>query len=58
MRTHGGYNRDNLEDWLNMFQLIKNKSNDKYDKVLKFIEISNFVTKKGEIQRCYVIQKY
>ncbi len=49
MRTHGGYNRDNLQDWLNMFWLIKNKSNDRYDKVLRFIEISNFVTKNSEI---------
>lgn len=40
MRAHGGYNRDNLQDWLNLFWLITNKPNDKYDKALKFIELA------------------
>ena len=40
MRAHGGFNRDNLQDWLNLFWFITNKPNDRYDKVLKFIELA------------------
>ena len=40
MRARGGYDRDNLQDWLNLFWFITNKPNDRYDKVLKFIELA------------------
>lgn len=37
MREHGGYDRDNLQDWMNLFWYITNGPKDRYDKVLKFI---------------------
>lgn len=40
MREHGSYNRDNLQDWMNLLWFILNKPNDKYAKVLKFIELA------------------
>lgn len=40
IRAHGGYNRDNLQDWANLFWFITNKPRDRYDKVLKFIELA------------------
>lgn len=39
-KSHGSYNRDNLQDWLNLFWFIMNEPNDKYDKVLKFIQLA------------------
>lgn len=38
MMAHGGYNRSNIQDWLNLFWFIMNGSKDKYDKVKIFIE--------------------
>ena len=40
MRQHGSYNRDNLQDWMNLLWLILNEPYDKYTKVLKFIELA------------------
>lgn len=40
MKQHGSYNRDNLQDWMNLLWFILNKPNDKYAKVLKFIELA------------------
>ncbi len=40
MRAHGGYNRENLQDWLNLFWFISNEPKDKYEKVLKFIQLA------------------
>ena len=40
MRQHDSYNRDNLQDWMNLLYFILNKPNDKYEKVLRFIELS------------------
>lgn len=40
MRMHGSYDRDNLQDWMNLFYFIMNKPYDKYDKVLNFIELA------------------
>lgn len=37
MREHGGYDREYLQDWMNLFWFIMNEPKDKYDKVLKFI---------------------
>lgn len=40
MRQHGSYNRDNLQDWMNLLRFILNEPYDKYAKVLKFIELA------------------
>lgn len=39
-RDHGGYSREDLQDWLNLLWFILSKPYDKYDKVLKFIEMA------------------
>lgn len=39
-RDHGGYSREDLQDWLNLLWFIFSKPYDKYDKVLKFIEMA------------------
>ena len=40
LRAHGGFDRDNLQDWLNLFWFIHNGPNDRYDKVLYFIQLA------------------
>lgn len=40
MRTHGGYNRDNLQDWMNLIWFILSKPKNRYEKIDKFIELS------------------
>lgn len=40
MKQHGSYNRDNLQDWMNLLWFILNDPSNKYAKVLKFIEIA------------------
>lgn len=40
IRNHGAYDREHLQDWLNLFWFIMNEPKDKYDKVLKFIEMA------------------
>ena len=40
IRQHGSYDRDNLQNWMNLFYFIVNDPKDKYDKVLKFIELA------------------
>lgn len=40
IKSHGGYDREHLQDWLNLFWFIVNDPKDKYDKVLKFIELA------------------
>lgn len=40
MRAHGGYDRDNLQDWMNLFWFIMNGPKDKYEKVRLFIELA------------------
>ena len=40
IRNHGAYDREHLQDWLNLFWFIMNDPKDKYDKVLKFIEMA------------------
>lgn len=40
IKSHGGYDREHLQDWLNLFWFIVNEPEDKYDKVLRFIEIA------------------
>ena len=46
IRNHGSYDREHLQDWLNLFWLIMNVSKVKYDKVLKFIEMAVLSPKK------------
>ncbi len=33
MRAHGGYDRDNLQDYMNLISFILNEPNDRYEKV-------------------------
>lgn len=40
MKAHGGYDRKQLQDWMNLFYFITNGPKDSYDKVLKFIELA------------------
>ena len=46
IRNHGTYDREHLQDWLNLFWFIMNEPKDKYDKVLKFIEMAVLSPKK------------
>lgn len=46
IRNHGSYDREHLQDWLNLYWLIMNVSKVKYDKVLKFIEMAVLSPKK------------
>lgn len=39
-REHNGYDRDDLQGWLNLFWFIMNDPEDKYDKVLEFIRLA------------------
>ena len=40
MKEHGGYNRDNLQDWMNLIWFIFSKPANRYVKVGKFIEMA------------------
>ena len=40
MRVHGGYDRDNLQDWMNLLWFILSKPDNRYEKVNKFIELA------------------
>lgn len=40
MREHGGFNRNELQDWMNLFWFIQNGPQDRYDKVLEFIKLA------------------
>ena len=40
MKEHGGYNRDNLQDWMNLIWFILSKPDNRYVKVGKFIEMA------------------
>lgn len=46
IKVHGGYKREDLQDWLNLFWFIMNGPDDKYEKVLKFIDLSKKAPKK------------
>lgn len=37
MKAHGGYDRDNLQDWMNLIWFIISKPNNRYEKIDKFI---------------------
>lgn len=40
LRAHGGYDRERLQDWLNLFWFIMNGPEDLYEKALAFIELA------------------
>lgn len=46
MKAHGGYNRDDLQDWMNLIWFILSKPDDRYEKIDKF---SHFFSNKREI---------
>lgn len=49
MKSHGGYDRENMQEWLNLFWFIMNDPKDRYDKVLKFVKIAILSPQKSEI---------
>lgn len=40
MANHGGFDRREIQDWLNLFWFISNGPKDKYDKVLLFLKMA------------------
>ena len=40
MREHGGFNRDNLQDWMNLISFILSNPQDRYEKVDLFINMA------------------
>lgn len=46
MRMHGSYERENMQDWMNLFYIMMNEPKDKYDKVLKFIQLAVYSPKR------------
>ena len=36
IRNHGDYDREHLQDWLNLFWFIMNEPKDKYDMMLAY----------------------
>ena len=40
MKAHGGYNRDNLQDWMNLIWFILSKPENRYEKIDKFIKLA------------------
>lgn len=40
MKAHGGYNRDNLQDWMNLIWFILSEPQNRYEKIYKFINLA------------------
>lgn len=40
MKSHGGYDRDNLQDWMNLIWFILSEPNNRYEKIDKFINLA------------------
>ena len=40
MREHGGFSRDDLQDWMNLIWFIMNPPHNRYEKVKKFIDMA------------------
>lgn len=40
MKAHGGYNRSNLQDYMNLISFLLNKPEDRYEKVDQFINMA------------------
>lgn len=46
MKAHGGYNRDDLQGWMNLIWFILSKPDDRYEKIDKFINLALCAPKK------------
>ena len=46
MKAHGGYNRDDLQDWMNLIWFILSKPDNRYEKIEKFINLALYAPKK------------
>lgn len=53
MGKHGGFKRKELQDWLNLFWFISNGPEDRYDKVLLFIELAINKRKMLRFRECF-----
>ena len=40
MREHGGFNRDNLQDWMNLIAFLLSEPRDRYIKIDHFINLA------------------
>jgi transposase-like protein len=40
MKSHGGYSRDDLQDWMNLIWFVLSKPDNRYQNVNKFIELA------------------
>jgi hypothetical protein len=40
MKAHGGYNRDNLQDWMNLIAFLLSEPKDRYEKIDLFINMA------------------
>lgn len=48
MSSHGGFDRNEIQAWLNLFWFISNGPKDKYDKVLVFLKMT--------IKKCCIVR--
>lgn len=55
MKAHGGYDRDNLQDWMNLIWFILMKPINRYGKIEKFINLALNSLKKTKY--CNVMMK-
>ena len=46
MKEHGGYNRDDLQDWMNLIWFIFSKPDNRYEKIDKFINLALCASKR------------
>lgn len=46
MKAHGGYDRDNLQDWMNLICFILMKPDDRFEKIEKFIQLAEISPKR------------
>ncbi|MCI6067587.1 MAG: hypothetical protein MR707_05080, partial [Galactobacillus timonensis] len=40
MRMHGGYNREDLQDWMNLIWFILSKPDNRYEKIDLFLNMA------------------
>ena len=40
MKAHGGYDRETLQDWMNLIWFVLSKPENRYKKIEKFIELA------------------
>ena len=40
MKSHGGYDRGNLQDWMNLICFVLSRPENRYEKIVKFIEMA------------------